>query len=356
MARYFVAGATGFLGSHLVKGLVDDGHEVVAVSRGGGRVAGVRVEELDVLDTAAVAVRARGCDGAFLATGKVSRDPGDAEELHRTNVLGTRHALAGVRQAGVRRVVHVSTSGTLGISTDAGDVADESTPPPLELIAKWPYYRTKYYAELEALEANDPPAFDVVVVNPSLLLGPGDGRGSSTSDVRRFLDGEILAVPRGGLALVDVRDAARGAIAAMEHGRAGERYVLSAANLSVSAFFDRLSRISGVPSPRLPLPRSGALAVGATRLFGKVVKSIGGELPMDAASVDMAQHYWYCDAGKAERELGFSPRDVTDTLRDTVADLVDRGAANPRSGTFAGGVPTALGSGLAGLLPGGGDV
>lgn len=355
MARYFVAGATGFLGSHLVESLSREGHEVVAVSRGGGTVAGVRVAALDVLDADAVASRARGCDGAFLAMGKVSRDPDDAEELHRTNVLGTRHALAGLRQAGVRRVVHVSTSGTVAISTEAREIADESSPPPLELIAKWPYYRSKYYAELEALEAVDAPDFEVVVVNPSLLLGPGDTRGSSTADVRRFLEGEILAVPRGGLALVDVRDAAAGAIAAMQRGRAGERYLLSAANLEVGAFFDRLARISGVAGPRLPLPRSGALAVGATRLFGKIVKSIGGELPMDATSVDMAQHYWYCDAAKADRELGFSPRDVTDTLRDTISDLVDRGVAHPRSGLFLDGVAGVLQGGVAGFLPRGGD-
>jgi dihydroflavonol-4-reductase len=331
MARYWVGGATGFLGSHLVRALIDGGHDVVAVSRGGGEIHGVSVQKVDILDPERVAASARGVDGAFLVAGKVSRSPEDAEELHRANVLGTRAALAGLRSAGVRRVVHASTSGTIAVSTEA-HVADESSPAPLELLARWPYYRSKYHAELEALEANTPAAFEVVVVNPSLLLGPGDLRASSTGDVRRFLDGEILATPRGGIALVDVRDAARGMALAMERGAPGERYLLSAANLSIAAFFGRLERITGVPAPAVRLPRSPALAVGVTELFGRAVKAIGGELPMDSISVELGQHYWYCDAAKAIRDLGFSPRDVTDTLRDTVEDLVLRGVAHPRHG------------------------
>lgn len=276
MARYWVAGATGFLGSHLVRELAGAGHDVTAVARSAGDVEGVRVQPVDVLDAEAVARSARGADGAFLAFGKVSRDPADAEELHRLHVWGTRAALRGLREAGVRRVVVASTSGTIAIDTDPKVVHDESSPRPLEHIAKWPYYRSKYYGELEALEANQP-GFEVVVVNPSLLLGPGDERGSSTEDVRKFLGGEILAVPRGGVAFVDVRDAAIGMVAAMERGRAGQQYLLNAANLPVGVFFGQLERITGVPAPRLPLPRSRTLAVEATRLFNRAVKAIGGE-------------------------------------------------------------------------------
>jgi dihydroflavonol-4-reductase len=328
--RYWVGGATGFLGSHLVKQLVAGGHEVVGVARGGGAVGGVSIVALDVLDPDAVARTAEGVDGAFLATGKVSRDASDAEEMHRANVLGTRSALAGLRKAGVPRVVYASTSGTIAISTEP-DIADETAPPPLEHLSRWPYYRSKYYAELDALETNGDGGLDVVIVNPSLLLGPGDLRGSSTSDIRRFLEGEVLAAPRGGIAVVDVRDVAAAMIAALDRGKSGERYLLNAANLTVPGFLDRLERISGVSAPAARLPRSRGLAVEATRLFGKMVKAVGGELPMSVESVEMAQYYWYCDSGKAMKDLGFTPRDLTDTLRDTVEDLLGRGVAHPRS-------------------------
>ncbi|HYJ10772.1 MAG TPA: NAD-dependent epimerase/dehydratase family protein, partial [Polyangiaceae bacterium] len=168
MSKYWVAGATGFLGSHLVRTLTARGHEVVAVSKSGGEVEGVKVSAVDVLYEPAVAASASGVDGAFLVTGRVSRDRDDAELLHRDNVLGTEAALRALKAAGVKRVVVASTSGTLAVSRDADQIADESCRAPLEIIARWPYYRTKLYAEKAALDANQPGVFEVVVVNPSL--------------------------------------------------------------------------------------------------------------------------------------------------------------------------------------------
>ena len=141
---------------HLVRVLRAEGHSVVAGVASGGEVDGLPVQRVDVLDAKAVTESARGCDGAFLATGKVTRDRDAGEELHRAHVLGTRSAMAGLRAAGVKRVVVASTSGTLAVSADADQIADESARAPLELVAMWPYYRSKLYAEREALEANQP--------------------------------------------------------------------------------------------------------------------------------------------------------------------------------------------------------
>lgn len=320
MSKFWVAGATGFLGSHLVETLAEGGHQVVAVSKSGGP----GVSAVDVLDERAVSESARGVDGAFLATGRVSRDKADAELLHRDNVLGTENALRALRAAGVRRVVVASTSGTLAVSSDADRIADETCRAPLELIARWPYYRTKLYAERAALEANRTGEFEVVVVNPSLLLGPGDLRESSTGDVRLFLERSIPATPAGGIAFVDARDAALGMLQAFERGRAGERYLLNGKNLTVAAFFQRLERISGVKAPLLRMPASRPVALGINQLFTKAVEAIGGRAPVDPISVEMAQYFWYCSAEKAERELGFVARDPGETLRDTVEDLVRR--------------------------------
>ena len=321
--RFWLAGATGFLGRHLFAQLRAAGHEVIAVSRNGGELDGQPVRALDILDEAAVAESAQGVDGAFLAAGKVARDRDAAEELHRVHVLGTRHALAGLRRAGVPRVVVASTSGTIAVGTDPDASYDESAHAPLELVAGWPDYRTKLYAEREALQQNQP-GFEVVLVNPSLLLGPGDLRESSTGDVRRFLSRSVPAIPAGGMAFVDVRDAARGMLLAFERGRAGERYLLNAKNLTLSAFFARLERISGVRAPLLRAPSSRPLALGLGKLFTRAVKAIGGQPPVDEITMEMSQYYWYCDASKAERELGWTARDPGETLRDTVEDLVAR--------------------------------
>ena len=126
MKTFWVAGATGFLGAHLTRTLRGRGHQVVAVSKSGGQVDDQSVGALDILDEAAVSESAQGADGAFLVTGRVSRDRDDAELLHRDNVLGTEAALKALRAAGVRRVVVASTSGTLAVSRDADSVADES--------------------------------------------------------------------------------------------------------------------------------------------------------------------------------------------------------------------------------------
>jgi len=329
LKRLWVGGATGFLGAHLVSVLKARGHDLVLASRSGGEVEGLPVQAVDVLDSAAVAESARGCDGAFLATGKVSRDRDAGEELHRAHVLGSRSALSGLRSAGVPRVVVASTSGTVAVSTDPLKIADENAHVPLELLAMWPYYRTKLYAEREALDVNAP-GFEVVLVNPSLLLGPGDLRESSTGDVRRFLDRSIPAIPGGGIAFVDVRDAAQGMWLAFERGRAGERYILNAKNMTVAAFFQRLERIAGVKAPALRMPRSRPLAIGVNRLFSKALRAIGGQPPVDEVSVEMAQYYWYCSSSKAERELGFSARDPGETLRETVADLIERKVVFPK--------------------------
>ena len=291
---------------------------------------------VDVLDGAAVSASARGCDGAFLVTGRVSRDKDDAELLHRDNVLGTESALRALRAAGIKRVVVASTSGTLAVSRDADAIADESCRAPLEIIARWPYYRTKLYSERSALEANVPGEFEVVVVNPSLLLGPGDLRESSTGDVRQFLERSIPATPAGGMAFVDARDAAIGLLQAFEKGRAGERYLLNAKNMTIAAFFQRLERISGVKAPALRMPSSRPLAIGLNQVFTKAVEAIGGRAPVDAISVEMAQYFWYCSSEKAERELGFNARDAGETLRDTVDDLVKRKVVAVSKGSYLG--------------------
>lgn len=330
MATYLVTGATGFLGSHLVQQLRAQGHGVVALCRGEApelKKMGVKIVRGDVLDGASVSAAASGCDGLFHCAGLVSRHLSDAAAMMSVHVTGTRTTLVAARNAGLKRVVVASTSGTVAVS-DRDETMDESHPTPTGLIGRWPYYRSKLYGELAAFEANQP-GFDVICVNPSLLLGPGDARGSSTTDIRLFLDRKVQAVPAGGLSFVDVRDAASALISAMQKGKAGERYLVGACNLSVRDFFGRLERISGVKAPWMPMPKNAEIAKLAVRFMDKVVDRLGGKSPVDEETVDVAQHYWYCDWSKASRELGFTPRDPNETLRDTIDDLRARGMAWP---------------------------
>lgn len=332
MSRFLVTGATGFLGAHLVNELATAGHEVVAFARKspekGLLSASVVFVTGDVTDEAAVKAAASGCVGVFHCAGKVSRDEADAELLQKVHVQGTKTTLAACKAAGVKRAVIASTSGTVAVSSDPDHIAVETDETPIGLINKWPYYRTKLFAERAALEMNEP-GFEVVSVNPTLLLGPGDRDGSSTGDVRSFLERKVPANPPGGISYVDVRDAAHAMVLAMEKGRPGERYLIGACNLTLREFFSRLSRVSGVAAPVLPMPRAPELSKAGAKLLERAMGKVGLKLPVDPVSLEMAQYYWYLDCAKAEAELGFSARDPMTTLSDTVRDLRERGVVWP---------------------------
>ncbi|MBM4377169.1 MAG: NAD-dependent epimerase/dehydratase family protein [Deltaproteobacteria bacterium] len=330
--KWFVTGATGFLGRHLVATLRERGDEVVALCRkedASLAALGVDVRRGDVLDAASVRAAATGCDGAYHVAGKVSRDIEDAPAMFEVHVEGTKVTLDALAEVGVDRVVYASTSGTVAVSSDPDEVRDEHAPAPTELVARWPYYRSKLYAEKAALERNRE-GFAVVVVNPSLLLGPGDLHGSSTEDVEKFLDRKIPFTPGGGIAFVDARDAARALLLAMEKGRAGERYLVNAANMSLASFFGRLERMTDVKAPPMRLPRTSATLAGVSAdLMARAAKLVGATPPVDRISAEMSQFFWYCSAAKAERELGFVARDPNETLSDTVRDLRARGVVWP---------------------------
>jgi len=330
MSRYLVTGATGFLGKHLVTALRSKGHDVVALCRSGGHELGegVVIRRGDVLHEGSVRDAAAGCDGVFHCAGKVSRKPEDAEELYRLHVDGTKNVLAAAKAAGVKRVVVASTSGTVAVSDDPDHIATEKDETPLGLVSRWPYYRSKLFAERAALDMNAP-GFEVVSVNPTILFGPGDTHGSSTEDIQRFLEGRVPAIPPGGLSFVDARDAAEAMRLAMERGVPGKRYLVGACNMTLKEFFARLSRVSGVKAPWLPMPRSPELARVGAKMAEKLASRFGMELPVDPVSLDMAQRYWYLDATLAERELGWSSRDPMETLADTVEDLRARGVVWP---------------------------
>lgn len=322
--KFWVGGATGFLGEALVKELLRSGHQVVATSKRGGEVSGIPVHAVDVCDPEAVRRSAEGCSGAFFCVGKVSRRPADAELMHQLHVRATEVALPALASAGVTRVVYASTSGTIAVGTDPKRVYDETSATPHHIITRWPYYRSKLFGEQCAL-AQTRPGFEVVVVNPSLLLGPGDKRGSSNTDVRRLLNGTLPALTAGGIALVDVRDAATGMRLAFERGRAGERYLLSGANLTCVDFFGRLARIANVRVPEVVLPQRPEIAGLGHWLYKSGLALVGAEPAVDAETVDMGTHFWYCDSSRARRELGFSPRETQVTLRDTIQDLLQGG-------------------------------
>ena len=316
-----VTGATGFLGEHLCRVLTEQGHIVRGLARSRSSVlAEVGVEHVrgDVLSGPELDRALEGVHAVFHLAGAVSRDPDDAQRMMRLHVDGTRRVLERMAVAGVRRMILASTSGTIGVSKDEA-ILDETAPYAEEIVAGWPYYASKIYQERLAFEHGKRHDIEVVAVNPSLLLGPGDRRLSSTGDVRKFIKRQIPVLPEGGMNFVDARDAALATANALIQGRAGERYLLGGPNWTMKEFFARLGRVANVAPPRLKLPAK--LNRFGASLVEELWRHRGKEPPIDRISVEMAEHFWWIDSSKAIRELGFAPRDPQLTLVDTVAYL-----------------------------------
>lgn len=319
--KTLVTGATGFLGAHLVAELCRRmpaaNVRVFAQSRSAALgAAGVDVVTGSVTDPAALERALDGVGQIYHLAGFVSRKPEDGPRMFEVHVEGTRKLCAAAQAAGVKRIVLASTSGTIAVSENADASLDEGCAAPLALIGKWPYYASKYYQEETARRACDD-KIELVIVNPSLLLGPGDERLSSTRDIVHFLAREIPMIPAGGLNFVDVRDVAAILPKIMDRGRSGERYLLGGTNWSFADFFGRLERLTKVSGPKLRAPK-GKLAVYGAEVYGSLVRALGRTPSLDPGAVDMANHFWYFQSSKAATEFGFASRAPADTLHDTV--------------------------------------
>lgn len=326
-ALTLVTGGTGFLGSHLIHQLINSGERnirVLTTSIATSRPqwltdSGIEVIEGSITSPEVASRAVAGVTNIYHLAGRVSRLKDDAHELYDLHIKGTRILLEAALAAGTRTVVMASTSGTIAVTETGDAIPDELWSTPIDLIARWPYYSSKLYQERTALEIfreKAPKGARLVIMNPSLLLGPRDDRLSSTRVVLDFLGHRIFSVPSGGLSFLDVRDAASAFQAAMEQGGHGERYLLGAANWTFKEFFNRLARLSKVAAPQIYLPRKFAIA--GAGLIDSLFKQWEKRPPLKAEEIEMAEHFWYLNSSKAVAELGFSPRDPHETLHQTV--------------------------------------
>jgi dihydroflavonol-4-reductase len=319
MEAVLVTGATGFLGYHLVKQLNERGIRPRALVRRPGRRPvldrlDVEVVPGDIEDAASLPPALAGVQIFFHLAGLVSTLGADRARLRRVNVEGTRHVLATAHAAGVKRVVVTSSVAAVGTNR---------IPEPLDEEADWdlhgldyPYAATKRAAEAEALEwaARGLP---VVVVNPSIVLGPEDFAPTSGGQhLKELIERRIPGFLPMGVSYVDVRDVAAGQLLAAEKGRPGQRYILSAHNLTLEEFYRQACAIAGVPPPRwrvpLPLAYAGACVFeGMSALTGRPPRATRDVLRV-------AHRFSWFDARRARQELGWTPRPLQETLEDAI--------------------------------------
>jgi dihydroflavonol-4-reductase len=321
--RALVTGAAGFIGSHVSAALAAAGAEVRAFDRQPPPDAPAGVEPVpgDLLDPTALARAVADCDAVFHLAALYSYDRADAGAMQAINVEGTRLLLdAAARGTDRRRIVHTSSCGTCGPVPGRAATEDDA-PPEWELSV--PYKRTKVEGERLAMRAAHE-GLDVVVVNPTTPVGPGDRRPTPTGKmVADVANGRARAHLAGGaLNIVAVEDVAAGHLLAHERGRRGERYLLGGENLSMREIFAIVAGAAGRPPPRIAVPwRIAHAAARAAEVALRVVGRRPSLLVLD--EVRLAREPMNFDDSKARRELGYRSRPAADALAGATRAALD---------------------------------
>jgi dihydroflavonol-4-reductase len=296
----------------------------VALVRGTSRcqrleAAGIACAAVDLEETGTLVPALRGCEVLFHLAGAVDFQE-DWGRFERVNVGGTRQVLAAARAAGVRRLVHTSSVVAVGARSHPV-VLDETAPWNLGGL-RVPYVTTKRQAEELALEASGT-GLEVVVVNPSSVVGPDDFSGSEFGTLcKRFWRGRLPFFFGGGNNFVDVRDLARGQLLAAERGRSGQRYLLGGSNRTYTALFADLARVARRSIFRLRLPC--ALAGIMAHLNGAVQRGSTARAYLTVGQARLLPLYFFFSSAKAERELGYRTRPFIESLADSYAFWMGR--------------------------------
>jgi dihydroflavonol-4-reductase len=316
-----VTGGAGFIGSHLVRLLVEQGESVRVFDRPSARIAHLpldRIEFLagDIREEDAVRSTVRGCHEVYHLAANPHLWAQRRGQFHQVNFRGTVNVLDAALGAGVRRVLHTSTESILTRARQIGPIAEEQHVTLADAIG--PYCRSKLRAENYALSLARRGA-PVVVVNPTIPVGPGDyGQTPPTRMILDFCRGIRREYLDAELNLIDVRDVAKGMVRAMERGRPGRRYLLGHENLSIRTVFSLLAKLTGLPEPTRRVPYAVALTAAYINEF--LADVVTHEMPTATVTgVKLTRRTMHFDARRSLGELGLHPRPVTQSLADAVA-------------------------------------
>ena len=316
-----VTGATGFVGSAVVRCLLDAGHQVRVMVRAKSALTNIQDLEVDIVkgdlaqpDTLQNIVK--GCDTLFHVAADYRLWVRDSDILYRVNVEGTKNLMQAAINAGVGRIVYTSSVATLGLNSD-GTPADENTPVSFANMIGH-YKRSKFLAEQAVQQMINQQQLPAIIVNPSTPIGPRDIRPTPTG--RMVLDaacGRMPAYVDTGLNVVHVDDVAKGHLLALQRGEVGERYILGGHDMSLQQIFDVISDITGRPAPKIKLPHNLVLPIAyLSEAWAWLIR--GPEPRATVDGVRMSKKLMYFCSDKAKRALGYASRPASEALSDAV--------------------------------------
>jgi dihydroflavonol-4-reductase len=318
--KVFVTGATGFVGHHVARALAAEGADLRLLVRKSSNlenlegIAGDTVVG-DLLAPESLRTALAGCDAVMHVAADYRLWIRDPAAMYRANVDGTRELLRMAREAGVPRVVYTSSVATMHFRTD-GLVINEDTPVSLKDMVGH-YKRSKFLAELEAIKAAEG-GQKVIILNPTTPIGPNDAKPTPTGRIFvDFLNGKFPAYMDTGLNLVDVAEVARTHVAALTVGTPGKRYILGGENLTLKQILDKMSAITGIPSPTVEIP----FAVAATYAFFEewITGRMRGKEPRATLEeVRMGRKKMFASSAHAQQELGFRIAPVYPAMRAAI--------------------------------------
>jgi dihydroflavonol-4-reductase len=329
-----VTGGAGFIGSHLVRRLVGRGESVRVLDLPSAPVAHLPLDRIDLVrgdvrDRKAVDDAVHGCREVYHLAANPNLWTQRRGQFRQVNYLGTVNVLEASLAAGARRVLHTSTESILTRVRQTAPIAEDQEVTVRDVIG--PYCRSKFLAERHALglaRAGAP----VVIVNPTLPVGPGDyGRSPPTRMLLDFCRGKRREYLDAELNLIDARDVAEGMVLAMERGQPGRRYLLGHENLSVRGVFNLLASLTGLPEPHRRVPYPVALAAA---YVGEWLAHVVTHRPPAATvtGVKLTRRRMHFDAHRSLAELGLRPRPVAESLADAVAWFRATGWLEPGAG------------------------
>lgn len=326
MAKVLITGANGFLGSWLAKHLREKNHEVFALVRPNSDLSeleGINVQFVygDITQLSTVHKACEGMDSIFHLAGLISYKSADRDKMNLVNITGTQNVIESCVQAGVRRLVHMSSVTAIGAGLDSTQVLNEDSRYNISHL-NLGYFETKRQAEELVRTAVKSGSIDAVILNPSTIYGPGDAKKGSRKTQIKVARGEFPFYTSGGVNIVSVRDVVQGIHSAWRNGRTGERYILSGENLLIKDAFALIAQAAGQRPPSIELPEFALHALG---IFSDLKAELGFRSSMSRETAYTSTLFHWFDSSKARRELEFDPKPARFAISESVAWMRENG-------------------------------